>query len=158
MTGKINIRRAKPQDYPALGGVFFAAVRDGAELYTEAERKVWASQLPTGEDWSSRLAAQDMTVAETDSGTLIGFTSMDARGYADFAYILLAHQGQGLFRRLYTPLEQAAIERGITQFSVHASLHARPAFAAVGYLVTEEEIIEIEDERIQRFVMAKQIS
>lgn len=158
MTNKINIRRAKPQDFPILAGVFFEAVREGATLYSPAERKAWAKRLPIGDDWSTRLAAQDVMLAETSSGMPVGFVTMDSNGEADLAYILHAYQGQGLFRKLYEPLEQASLARGVARFSVHASLHARPAFEALGYTVTEDEIIEIEGERIQRFLMAKQIN
>ena len=38
MTGKINIRRAKPQDYPALAAVFFEAVREGIQRFVMAKQ------------------------------------------------------------------------------------------------------------------------
>ncbi len=157
MASKINIRQAEPRDFPALGKVFFAAVREGAALYSPAERAAWAKQLPTGEAWANRLAAQHVMLAETETGEPVGFASMDANGYADFAYILRDYQGQGLFRKLYEPLEGAATQRGIDKFSTHASLHARPAFEAVGYTVTTPEIVELGDERIERFHMHKRL-
>lgn len=156
MSDEINIRKGNPSDWNALAHVFHRAVRDGANRYTEAQRAAWSPAPRLGPDWSLRMGKQDVSVAESSTGTIAGFMTAELNGYLDCAYILAHFQGRGLFRRLYAPLEAKQVAAGMERMHTHASLHARRAFAAMGYRVIRPETVRMAgDIWLPRFAMEK---
>ena len=91
-------------------------------------------------------------------GQLIGFMSLAAHGYIDFAYIRPFAQGTGVFRRLYVSIEMLARQNEQTRLWVHASLMAQPAFNAMGFSITKKETVEIGNQSLDRFEMQKHIT
>lgn len=154
MTDEINIRKGKPADWNGLAEVFHTAVREGAVLYTEDQRAAWSPGSRAGPDWSLRMTRQNVQVAQVGIA-LVGFMTLEMNGYLDCAYILPGYQGRGLFRRLYTLLETEAIAAQITRIHTHASLHARPAFSAMGFETIKPETVSFGDIYLPRFQMAK---
>ena len=159
MIDKINIRRGAAEDWAGLAGVFHQAVNEGAGLYTAAQRQAWSPASRAGPDWSLRMSRQSVMLAETGS-TPVGFISAELNGYFDCTYILKTHQGRGLFRALYEPLEAELRANAVTRLHVHASLHARPAFAAMGYQIVRPETVQMPSAAdggvwLPRFLMEK---
>jgi len=156
MSHEINIRKGSAPDWGALADVFHRAVRDGAGYYTEAQRAAWSPASRAGADWSVRMSKQSVQVAETASGDLVGFMTAELNGYLDCAYILPKARGQGVFRRLYEPLEAEQRTHGMSRMYTYASLHARPAFAAMGYRIIRPETVKMAgDVWLPRFAMEK---
>jgi putative acetyltransferase len=148
------LRWAVPSDYDALGKVMYDAVRTGRSLYSEAQRKAWMPQPNSGPKWHSRLAAQHVLMDEGDTG-LTGFLSLDDSGYIDLAFIHPAAQGSGLFRSLATEIVATARENGLPCLRTHASLMAQPAFAAMGFAITQREVVQISGLDFHRAEMHK---
>mgnify|MGYP000011710164 FL=1 len=157
MTDDIILRRGMPADHVALGEVMYAAVRNGPSRYTPAQQVAWVPEPRRGTEWDARLSGQRIVVAEA-GGEVIGFMTLAPPDYVDFAYIRPDWQGRGLFRRLYDAVEAIARENGQVRLTVHASLMARPAFAAVGFAVTAPEEVELRGEIFKRFAMEKQLA
>ena len=154
MTDALDIRWASPADYGALADVMFDAVRHGRSRYTERQRARWVPRPREGTAWVERLDRQEIVLAETRERVL-GFMSLARGGYIDFAYIRPNAQGSGVFRRLYTRIEEQARQAGEERLWVHASLMAEPAFSAMGFEVQAREQVAIEDETFERFRMDK---
>lgn len=154
------LRRAVPADNAALGEVMFDAVRHGRSEYSEVQRAAWTPSARKGEAWDKRLNAQKIILAETRDiegrVVAVGFMSLAADNYLDFAYIRPEHQGQGLFRRLYAEIEILARKRG-KRIWVHASLMAKPAFARMGFEITQKEDVALGVEMFERFEMQKRL-
>ncbi len=148
----IRYRWASPADYSELGEVMFRAVRYGPSLYSDAQRAAWVAEPRQGEEWNARLAKQDIALAQWDEN-ITGFMSLEAEGYIDFVYILAEHQGTGLFRKLFGMIHAHARTQGATQLWTHASLMARPAFAAMGFAIAEKENIALNGQNFERFKM-----
>lgn len=106
------------------------------------------------EDWAARLEGQVIAIAR-DETRFVGFMSLAAQGYIDFAYIRPEAQGSGLFRRLFAMIEDKARSQNEARLWTHASLMAQPAFAAVGFAVVERQLVEIGGESLQRAKMEK---
>lgn len=145
---------ATPTDYDALGDVVFDAVRNGASLYTEAQRAAWVPVRRGGEEWAERLKGQVIALAR-DETRAVGFMTLAAQGYIDFAFIRPEAQGTGLFRRLFAMIEELALAQNEHRLWTHASLMAGPAFASVGFAVVEPQFVEMGGERLERAVMEK---
>lgn len=154
MTDEINIRKGNVSDWDGLAGVFHTAVRDGALRYTEAQRVAWSPASRAGPDWSLRMARQNVKVAEIGAA-LAGFMTLEMNGYLDCAYIMPDYQGRGLFRRLYVLLEAEAAASHTKRIHTHASLHACPAFEAMGFTTIKPETVSFGDIYLPRFHMEK---
>lgn len=155
MSDEINIRKGSAPDWNRLAQVFHRAVREGASLYTQEQRAAWSPASKAGPDWALRMSRQSVMLAETAGGEPVGFMTTALNGYLDCAYILAPFQGQGLFRRLYEPLEEELRAYGLKRMHVHASLHARPAFKVFGYSVLRPETVEMGGVWLPRFAMEK---
>ncbi|WP_298974499.1 GNAT family N-acetyltransferase [uncultured Roseobacter sp.] len=146
------LRWAAPADAPELAQVFFAAVREGPSPYSQAQRRAWLPEPPTGE----RLARLETLVAESD-GRITGFMTVEPGGYIDLAFVLPEHQGTGLFRKLYDCIEQWARGRQEPRLWIHASLMAQPAFRAMGFLVIHHETVVRDGQSLARAEMEKRL-
>lgn len=151
-----KFRKATTPDFVSLGRVMFDAVRQGDSPYTEAQRAAWVPEPRTGQAWAERLSGQTILIAEVDD-EIAGFMSLAEKDYLDFAYVLPARRGTGLFRALYQRIETCALDQGCQRIWVHASLMAEPAFARMGFRQLERETVVIGDEKLDRFVMEKQL-
>ena len=149
----LALRRGGPADFDALGALMFDAVRLGDSPYSEAQRAAWVPEPRNGPEWTARLAGQDIVIAVDADDNRLGFMSLAEGGYIDFAYILHAARGAGLFRRLFAAIAEEARQQGVSRLWVHASLMAEPAFAACGFTVTRREQVTIGTETLDRCQM-----
>jgi putative acetyltransferase len=150
----IKFRHASPEDFNTLGEVMFDAVRNGASPYTEEQRKAWIAAPRNDPIWHQRLRQQRIVIALRGE-EIAGFISIAGKGYIDFAYIRPAFQNSGLFRKLYTRIEQLAVVEKQNRLWVHASLKAQPAFLAMGFQITKTESVELNGQILKRFEMEK---
>ena len=148
---------ATPPDHAELADVIFDAVRNGQSKYTDAQRAAWVPVRRSGAEWESRLANKDIAIGR-DGDRILGLMSIESGGYIDFAFIRPEAQGTGLFRRLFDIVEARARAANEPRLWVHASLMAQPAFAAVGFLVVEHQIVEFGDQEFKRAMMDKGLS
>lgn len=152
----MELRKASKADYPALGQVMFDAIHGPGSPYSEAERHAWLSAPNKGVGWDARLDAQWCVMAE-DTDDVLGFMTLAAEGYVDFAYIVPRAQGRGAFRALYTAIEQEARHQRLNRIWVHASLRAEPAFRAMGFAVTKRETVVRDGQSLRRAEMEKKL-
>lgn len=155
MTDEIELHWATQADHATLADVMYDAVRNGPSRYSEAQRAAWVPERRSGDVWDERLARQDVIQARNPEGETLGFMSLDAEGYIDFAYIRPAAQGSGLFRRMFDAIEQKARDKGEQRLWVHASLMAQPAFARMGFTVVEQQVVNIGEQSFERAEMEK---
>lgn len=148
------IRWAEPEDERALAEVLYAAVHEGPSLYTKAQRAAWVPHFPECQAWAARLAPLQVAVAEAGH-EIVGFMALGPDGYVDLAFVRPAHQGTGVFRRLYQPIEAQARQAAEPRLWTHASLMAQPAFQAVGFSIIEHETVQRAGESLQRAKMEK---
>jgi putative acetyltransferase len=100
------------------------------------------------------LEGQVIAIARDDT-RFVGFMSLAPDGYIDFAYIRPEAQGTGLFRRLFNKVEAHARAAHEPRLWAPTSLMAQPAFAAVGFSITEHQVVPIGDQDLKRAYMEK---
>ncbi len=152
-----TFRWASAADYELLADIMFDAVRNGESRYSEQQRAAWVPRRRSGPEWLARLEGQEVLVAERD-GREVGFASLAAGGYVDFAYIRPEAQHTGLFRQMLSRIIAKAVERGEPLLWTHASLMAEPAFRTLGFTVRKREEVMIGQERFERFEMERLLS
>lgn len=147
-----HFRWASEADYGLLGEIMYDAVRNGESRYSDAQRAAWVPAPRSGPEWAQRLRGQEIVLAE-QAGRGIGFMSLAAGGYVDFAYIRPEAQHSGLFRQLLERIVESAAARGETLLWVHASLMAEPAFQRLGFTVRRREQVVLAGETFDRCEM-----
>lgn len=150
------MRWADKTDYDTLGQLMFEAIHAEPSPYSEAERRAWRSEPYIGSDWHERLSSQRVLIAEED-GVQVGFLTLKPGGYVDLGYILPRARGRGWFRKLAERIETEARTMGETRLHTHASLAAEAPFKALGYSVTEREVVDLGGESLRRAEMEKRL-
>ncbi len=152
-----HFRWATAGDDDLLADIMFDAVRNGESRYTERQRAAWVPERRSGPEWAARLRGQEIIVAE-QGGRAVGFVSLAAGGYVDFAYIRPEARHSGLFRQLLERIAERAIAKGETRLWTHASLTAEPAFERLGFTVRRRERVVIGGQGLDRFEMEKRLT
>ncbi|MEG2175365.1 MAG: GNAT family N-acetyltransferase [Oscillibacter sp.] len=149
------VRTYQSGDCQALAALFFDTVHTvNARDYTPAQLAAWATGTVNLEDWNRSFLEHDTRVAQS-GGVICGFADMDADGYLDRLYVAASHQGQGIATALLSALEQHALAAGVTRFSTHASITAKPFFEKRGYQVVRENRVVRGEVTLTNFVMVK---
>lgn len=141
------VTKGRPSDAPYLADLMFQTIRQGKALYTQPQRRGWAPERPPSGRFAKRLKGQNVWVARGYRGP-VGFMTVDASGYIDFAYVHPTAQGRGVTRQLF---QHVAKQPG--SLTTHASLHAQPVFARFGFAVVRHEVVLRHGQRLQRAFM-----
>jgi putative acetyltransferase len=153
----VSIRRYRDTDVDAVYSVFYDAVHNGTgAYYNRFERREWARTEATPPDWPDRLAAQHAQVAVME-GRVVGFMSLKKDGYLDFAFVIPSLMGTGVAARLYSKLEDWAIDAGLTRLTTEASHLARSFFLSHDWRVLSEQMVGSGPHKVENFVMAKHL-
>lgn len=148
---QVSARAQDGHQDDALGALMYDAIHNARSQYTAAERQAWLAAPNTGQDWSARLAAQQVAVAHKGCA-LLGFMTLKG-DYIDLAFVAAHAQGRGVFRSLFVWVESAA--QGQQRLWTHASLMAQPAFLAVGFRVIRHETVAQKGQHLRRAEMEK---
>jgi putative acetyltransferase len=128
-----RIRRAGPDDGPAIEAVHVAAVRAGyRECYAPADVDAWIAGMAT---WRVGVdpARRDVLVAE-EGDRIAGFAALDAAASEVTAvYVDPASWRNGVGRGLLDAVETVARLRGVATARLDASLNAVPFYEATGW-------------------------
>ncbi len=153
-----GIRQFTKQDAQATAKIFYDAVHRGsAGHYDQAQRQAWAPGVPALPDWLDRLAAQTTLVAERH-GSIVGFMTLDTRGYIDLAFVSPDCMGQGVARLLYSAIEAEALTAGFDRLSTQASHQARRFFERQGWSVVRQQTVSPRGVVLTNFVMEKPLT
>ena len=156
MTATI-IRAIKTSDAPHAARIFFEAVHECTkEHYSREQRLAWAGETVDPEAWHARLDGQMGFVAE-QHGEPVGFMTIDATGYIDFAFVLPSAAGAGVGKLLYQAVEEKARNLGANVLTANASKAARPFFERHGWSVVDEQVVERRGVRLTNYRMKKEL-
>ncbi|MEG0769057.1 MAG: GNAT family N-acetyltransferase [Ruthenibacterium sp.] len=151
----MKLRRYNPEDCKALATLFFDTVHTvNAKDYTKPQLDAWATGAVDLAAWNQSFLRQDTVVAE-ENGVVIGFGDMGDSGYLDRLYVHKNYQNKGTATAIVDRLEQNAATAGITGFSTHASITAKPFFEQRGYRVVSENTVVRGGVKLTNFTMEK---
>ncbi|WP_413876203.1 GNAT family N-acetyltransferase [Albidovulum sp.] len=151
MTG---VRPYRAADRPAVAGVFYRAVHQGAAArYDDAQRRAWAPSPEPDRDEPDKLLSQWCWVAEDGRG-IIGFMSLAPSGYLDMAFVLPEVMGKGVADALYAALISRARAEGLGLLTVRASHLARSFFERHGWHLDAADNLEADGQVYETFLMS----
>jgi len=123
----VTLRRARPEDAPAIAGIHLSSRRHGLpylpEVHTDAETHQWVADVV--------LRQQEVWVAEV-AGEVAGFAAL-YEGWLEHLYIAPEHQG----RRLGSALLDLAMSRnpgGLQLYAFQRNAHARRFYEQRGFV------------------------
>ena len=140
----MNIRSYRAADCPLLAQLFYDTVHTvNARDYSPAQLAAWATGSVDLAAWN-RSFLQHHTLVAIDADQIVGFGDMDQDGFLDRLYVHHAFQRRGVARAILQQLEEQAKARGVTRFTTHASITARPFFERFGYVVLQRnEVVRV---------------
>lgn len=152
---ELVIRPLAVDDAAAVARIFFCAVHEGTrEHYSYTQRLAWGGEEVSPDAWRARLEGVTGFVAELE-GEPVGFMTIEASGYIDFAFVLPSMAGAGVGFRLYEAVETKARAFEARELTTNASKPARPFFQRQGWEVVTEQIVERQGVRLTNYKMRK---
>jgi putative acetyltransferase len=154
----MKIRKYITADCVKIADLFFETVHTiNAKDYTKSQLDVWANGKPDIAAWDKSFLEHSTIVAQEDN-TIVGFGDMADNGYLDRLYVHKGYQGKGIATAITTELERQAETHGISVFTTHASITAKPFFEKRGYHVVSENKVIRNGVELINFIMEKQLS
>lgn len=154
----INVRKAQPEDYPALWKLFFDTIHHvNRQDYTPEQIAAWTPAQIELPRWVQRMAQIDPWLAVA-AGQLVGFADLQHDGLVDMFFVHYQWQGQGVGKRLFAEIDFKASQLGLTELFSHVSITARPFFESRGFLVDASQEVTIGGIVLQNFLMRKPLA
>lgn len=148
----MRIRRYETKDCPQIVKLFYDTVHTvNAGDYTEEQLEAWAPETADLGEWD-RSFCRHYTVVAEDQGQILGFGDIDSGGYLDRLYVHKDAQRKGIAAAICSRLEEAAESDCIV---THASITARPFFAARGYRTVKEQQVIRRGVSLTNYIMEK---
>ena len=126
-----------------------------ARDYTEVQLNAWATGSIDLTAWDRSFSEHNTLVAIHD-GVIVGFGDMDG-GYLDRLYVHRDHQRQGIATAIVSELEAQATASGISVFTTHASITAKPFFEKRGYVSVSERKVIRSGMELTNYAMEKRL-
>lgn len=153
----MNIRSYRAADCPLLAQLFYDTVHTvNARDYSPAQLAAWATGSVDLAAWN-RSFLQHHTLVAIDADQIVGFGDMDQDGFLDRLYVHHAFQRRGVARAILQQLEEQAKARGVTRFTTHASITARPFFERFGYVVLQRNEVVRAGISLTNYTMEKRM-
>lgn len=151
----MQLRKYKSEDCAVLAELFFDTVHAvNAKDYTPTQLKAWATGKVDLNTWNQSFLKHNTVIAEIN-GIITGFGDMDDKGYLDRLFVHRDYQNIGIATAIVNELEQQAIHSGISFFTTHASITAKPFFEKRGYRILKENTVIRNDITLTNFIMEK---
>ena len=151
----MELRKYKSEDCTTLAELFFQTVHSiNSKDYTNDQLDAWATGDVDISAWNRSFLNHNTLVAEINT-TIVGFGDMDDNGYLDKLFVHKDYQGKGVATAIVNELEQQAVRHGVTLFSTHASITAKPFFEKRGYRVVRENTAVRCNIVLNNFIMEK---
>ncbi len=88
---------------------------------------------------------------------MLGFSSMNEKGYLHSLFVHKNQQGKGIATQLLFEVERIAKQYGATEITSEVSLTARPFFEKKGYKVVKTQKCQANKLKLTNFVMHKSL-
>ncbi len=144
------IRRYKNADCDMVAKLFYETVHSvNAKDYTEEQLSVWANNADSLKSRRNDLLKQYTLIAEIN-GVVVGFGSVDKKGYLDLLFVHKDYQKQCIATALCNELE-----KGFSVINTFASITAKPFFESRGYVVVKAQEVERLGVKLKNYEMQK---
>lgn len=155
----VRLRKAVVKDLTELHSVFEQSVRTNCRKdYTPIQIDAWVNRASVGR-WKELFNSdlQFIVAEETESFQIVGFTSFNRQGYLHSMFVLSSFVGKGIATLLLHYAEDFACRNATPSLFAEVSLTARPFFEKQGFIVEEEQLVEVNEVKMTNFRMRKSL-
>ena len=158
--GRLNtdykLRKLEEKDVYEMQELFRSTVLNvNLRDYTEEETADWASCGDSIERFKELVSQNYFVGAFNEDGCMIGFSSMNEKGYLHSMFVHKDWQGRGVATCLLSEVENIADRFGVAEITSEVSLTARPFFERKGYEVIKIQKRKANKLELTNFVMHK---
>lgn len=153
----VRLRKAVAKDLIELHSVFEQSVRTNCRKdYTPAQIDAWVNRASV-ERWKELFASdlQFFMAEETEYFQIVGFTSFNRQGYLHSMFVLPSFTRKGIATLLLHFVEDFAYRNTLPSLFAEVSLTARPFFEKQGFIVEQEQLVEVNGVGMTNFRMRK---
>ena len=155
MAQDIIIRIATESDIPNITKLFYETIQTvNIKDYSLEELDAWSSVHNDTNKWKQKIDEQFFIVAQLNND-LVGFGSLTKDGYLDLMYVHKAHQRKGIAKKLYSEIEQKAIEQKNRIIYSDVSITAKEFFKSIGFQVKQLQKKRVKNKELTNFKMKK---
>jgi len=155
MAQDIIIRIATESDIPNITKLFYETIQTvNIKDYSLEELDAWSSVHNDTNKWKQKIDEQFFIVAQLNND-LVGFGSLTKDGYIDLMYVHKAHQRKGIAKKLYSEIEQKAIEQKNRIIYSDVSITAKEFFKSIGFQVKQLQKKRVKNKELTNFKMKK---
>ena len=152
---EMEVRRYRIGEEIELWELFYNTVHNvNIQDYDENQIAAWAP-----DDLDINIAIHKFREIDPfvviKEGKIIGYADIQSDGYIDHFYCHHKFQGQGVGSTLFAALEREARENGILEMYSNVSITARPFFEAMGFSVEKEQVLQMRDQQLINYRMAR---
>ena len=144
-------------DSDAIAQLFHDTVHEiNVRDYSLAQVRAWAPEDIHFNDWQRRCSEGITYVAE-DAECIAGFCTLLSDGHIEYFFSHKNYQRCGVGTLLYRALESQALDLGMLQLTLDASITALPFFQRMGFCVIKEQTVECRGQRFINVVLQKKL-
>jgi len=153
---KYKIRPLEEKDIHDMQNLFRSTVLNvNIKDYTKEEVEDWASCGDDIEHWKEILFNNQFIGAFDKQDNLIGYSSMNKRGYMHSMFVHPDWQGKGIATLLLSEVEKIARQYEVIEITSEVSKTARPFFEHKGYVVEYEQKQQANRLKLTNYKMKK---
>jgi putative acetyltransferase len=152
------IRKGQLEDLNELQLLFVETIKNVCKAdYNSEQIEVWTDSIKNKERWNEIMINQLVLIAQIEN-KIVGFTSLAYGNCIDLLYVHKDYQRQGVAHKLYTNIENVAIQQGQTELKFDVSKTAKIFFERVGFELISEQIVKRQGIELTNFKMTKTLS
>ena len=150
----------RPGEEPALWQLFYDTVHTvNLGDYTPAQVNAWAPHTPDMAIWNGWLNEPGTQVFLATKGSVtVGYGTLRADGCIGHLFSHWSWQGRGVGRALLDHIHAQAQHGRFDCLFADVSVTARRFFQAAGFAVQARRLIQREDERLESYLMRKELT
>jgi putative acetyltransferase len=153
----VILRKATSADMKEMQALYADTINNVCkENYTSEQLTVWAAGAGILERWEQVIAKQLVLLAMHDQ-RIAGFATLYDSNYIDLFFVHKDYQRQGIAKRLYAEIEQAARADKQKYITSDVSITAKPFFTKMGFTVTQKQQVNVGGVELINFKMSKKL-
>lgn len=150
----LSIRKGNMEDLPEMLHLFQDTITTICKNdYTQEQLEVWSSGARNEARWLEVMRNQFVLVAQFNQ-QIAGFCTLDGE-HIDLLFVHKDHQHQGIASQLYDLIEKKAIQQHKKRLTADVSKTARLFFEKVGFLVIQEQTVNVKGIDLNNYKMEK---
>lgn len=155
---ELKIRKVAVGEEPTLWRLYHDTIHHvNSRDYSPEQLQAWAPDEIEMGDWIEKIRRINPWVCVIDE-QIAGYADLQPDGLIDHFFVHHAWQCQGIGRRLFEKIEEAAKELDLRTLHAHVSITAGPFFESRGFTVLQQQEVTLGEVVLTNFLMEKPLA